>query len=134
MTDLSLSTYIKAARESAGGVIRESSDDRTKLVNKGTLGHWIATKLDWGDSGTRGDRNERALEGFRQALVDRYGSTIAEEALKAAGLDGDMETLTGQGVLQAARHAQKAVKDNRSVNDEVFLRRRDEGESQLDSE
>ena len=44
MTDISLSTYIRVARESSRGVIRESSEDGTKLVNKGTLGHWMSRR------------------------------------------------------------------------------------------
>ena len=112
MSDISLSSYLKAARESSGGVIRESSGDGTRLVNKGTLGHWVASHLGMGDEGTRDLRNEAALKGFRQALVDRYGSEVALKALKAAGLDGDIEMLTGKGVLQAAKHAQE---DRKSV-------------------
>ena len=81
MSDISLSTYLKVARESSDGVIRESSDDRTKLVNKGQMGHWLATRLDWGNSETRDDRNDAALKGFRQALVDSYGTEVAGRAL-----------------------------------------------------
>jgi len=55
-----------------------------------------------------GDRNRQALEGFRQALTERYGEDITNKALFDSGLTSPGHTsLLGSDVTLALKHAEK---------------------------
>jgi len=52
-----------------------------------------------------GQRNLQALEGFRQALTNRYGEDIANRALSQTGMD-TITSLTGRTVMLVVQKAQ----------------------------
>jgi len=113
-SNISLREFQMIARLSGDGDIRISrnTQDGEHLVNKGTLGNKIATFFDgigraFGAEDTRGERNQGALNGFRQALIDGYGRH-GELALQGAGLlVGSHQVLTGTDVLRVLEHAEE---------------------------
>jgi hypothetical protein len=117
MTDISLGSYINKARENLDGTLRTDSGGEGKLVNKGELGTKIGTWLGFGDVGTRDERQQVALEGFKKALTEQYGSEIANEAMKDLG-----NVLTGRTVMDTvskARNMQReTVQSNRALYQE----------------
>jgi hypothetical protein len=52
-----------------------------------------------------GHRNLQALEGFRQALTDRYGEDVAQRALSQTGME-NITSLTGRSVMLVVEKAQ----------------------------
>jgi len=78
----------EVAKQSLDGEVRSSKDDPNQLVNKGSLGHRISTFFDNIDralglvSNDRKERQQQALEGFREGLRMQSGGTNSETALR----------------------------------------------------
>jgi hypothetical protein len=123
MSGISIERFLQVARESRTGDIRISAGDDKQLVNKGTLGHRLATALDMGNADTRDDRTGIAIDKFRAALVDRYGQDVGnralDEALAGARTDG---AFTGQLVMKAADLALRMSYHDRLENKQTIDR------------
>lgn len=117
---ISFNSYIRTAQLADGGKIRGSAEDPTQLVNKGTVGHGLATMFRnisealgiVAQDETRAERQEAALTGFRDAIREQFGTAIGDAALRQAGLDQDGVTLTGAKVLEAADAAKALLREN----------------------
>ncbi len=108
-SNISLRYFQEIARQSGEGVVRFSMDrhGEERLINKGTLASKIATVLDIGQASTHGERNKRALAGFRESLIAGYGDH-GRLALQELGLDeGNVQALTGSAVLTAIDRAEQ---------------------------
>ena len=112
MTGVNFNTFVKTALESNAGVITQAQGESGRLVNKGTIGQRIVSALkDFGAAigmlrpdPTRAQRQQSALDNFKQALVARYGDALGNQALTRAGLD-QATRLTGRDVRNALDHA-----------------------------
>src|SRR5690348_18394431 len=117
MTYLSFDNYISKARESQTGTVRIDYNDQneTKLVNKGTFGNGLATIFDnigkaivslFGGTPdqTKAQRNEKALTGFKEALTQQFGETIALKALEDKGLN-QVNKINGKQIIDVSDHA-----------------------------
>ncbi len=120
MSDISINRYIERALDSGSGEIRLAKGTTDELVNKGTFLNKLATKLGMGDVESQGHRSQAALKGFRDALTDSYGKTIADEALGKAGLLGQDARLTGSRVMQAVDEAKSQAAQFRTNTRTAF--------------
>lgn len=132
MTYLSFDNYISKARESQTGTVRIDYNDQneTKLVNKGTFGNGLATIFDnigkaivslFGGTPdqTKAQRNEKALTGFKEALAQQFGETIALKALEDKGLN-QVNKINGKQIIDVSDHARSLMLDNRQRNNEML--------------
>jgi hypothetical protein len=127
MSNLSFESFIRTARENQGGTVRiaKGDPDQTQLVNKGTIGNKVASFFDnigrligslfGGVPDTREQRNQTALENFREALSGQFGQSVAQDVLLESGFDEKVE-LTGKDIIEISDRAMAKISENRSSN------------------
>jgi hypothetical protein len=124
MSSISLRGYISTAFEKGSGEVRLAKGTTDQLANKGTLGNRLASFFQdaaraiglMRPDPTRAQRQQSALEGFREALTRHFGAEAAQAGLQAAGLDVDGVALTGRAMIAATTNAKAAVAQNRTQN------------------
>jgi hypothetical protein len=128
MTYLSFDSYVNKARENLDGTVRIAKGDQTDtqlINNKGSFGHSVATffksigSLLGFEDQTREDRNKTSLEGFKKALTEQFGETVALKAWGDKNLDG-VGKLTGKMIIEVSDHAKSLRLENRAKNDNTF--------------
>jgi len=128
MSYLSFDSYVNKARENLDGTVRIAKDDQTDtqlINNKGSFGHSVATffksigSLLGFEDQTREDRNKTSLEGFKKALTEQFGETVALKAWGDKHLDG-VGKLTGKMIIEVSDHAKSLRLENRAKNDNTF--------------
>jgi hypothetical protein len=142
-SNISLRQFVHIAKQEGDGDIRLSRDEN-RVVNKGWWGQKLATVFTsigdaisglFGKDGTHSapkDRQEQALNAFRQSLVDMYGYDIAKEALgdNDLGMHDQPERLTGAKILQVVDRARELRNEQigagRSMVDDMIVKRRDD--------
>src|SRR5262245_25351354 len=123
MTDLSIKDFSATARRALDGDIRIARDKPDELVNKGTLGNRLATKLEGGRiHETLAERKQDAINAFRKALEKEYGIDVGEQAFEAVGL-GRGQALTGR-VVQAAVSTAERLQQGNDLNKEAWINAR----------
>jgi hypothetical protein len=106
MSGISLHSYLSVARENLGdGEVRLAKGSDSQLVNKGTAWEKFKSLFNGADS-TRADRNRDAIMGFKQAMVDHFGSTAGLQALGTANLLAG-GVLTGRAILAAVQEGNR---------------------------
>jgi hypothetical protein len=121
MTDISIQTFHARARQDLDGDIRLSKDDDTKL-NLGTFGQRVASwfrdiKTFFGHiDPTRAQRQQAAIDSFKESLKAFYGEEVAQQAIGAIGLGTRVTQLTGRVVQQVIDNAKALETANRLKN------------------
>jgi hypothetical protein len=130
----SLQHFLDAASQSKSGEIRVNAGTEDRIVNKGTLGNRIATKLNINtDEETRLDRGATARQRFRDALVDRYGEKIGGHALSEAmrlALRHEDASLTGAIMLKADKLARQMEDDHRAGHQQTLADKAYDGDDE----
>jgi hypothetical protein len=123
MTNVALRSFVSTAHEAGSGEIRLAKGTSDQLVNKGTLGNRVASFFQdaaraiglMKPDPTRAQRQQSALDGFKDALENHFGKGIADAALQATGLD-TATRLTGRAVAAAIDNAKTIWAQNRAAN------------------
>ncbi|MBW7899905.1 MAG: hypothetical protein H3C26_00380 [Rhodocyclaceae bacterium] len=109
MNPISIERFWKAGGQAGEGDVRIARGNENTLVNKGTLGHRMASAIQgfarsiglMRPDTTRAQRQQQAMDSFAASLRNRYGKANAEVALQRAGLDQDGARLTGRAIRSA---------------------------------
>ena len=120
MERLSLNDFQAVANRSLDGDVRIAKGQEGVLVNKGTLGNRLASVFQGVGRAiglirpdpSRAQRQEVALERFKEALTSQYGERAATQALQATGLDGADARLTGRSIRDAVSVASEGKQAN----------------------
>lgn len=127
MSPISIERFWNAGGQSRAGEVRMARDGDDQLVNKGTLGHRMASAIQnfarsiglIRPDPTRAQRQQQALESFTASLRHRYGRDNANIAIQQAGLDQEGARLTGHAIrntiVAAAAQRQSTRLDNQNA-------------------
>jgi hypothetical protein len=133
--ELSLRQFQHVARQSEGGTVRLAEDSKSELVNKGTIGHKIASLFKGlgrllGMTDTRQERQTGALNGFANALKDHYGTEagnfgLERTGLKTPGQKGELKAdiaMNGEDIQLAMQEAERKLREISKENDKLMER------------